>query len=310
MSPAPRDVRIGVACAIAVVLIWTFFIVLSRLGARGAIGVFDLAFLRFVFGALAVLPFFLRRPAGRRLGGLTAPRAAVLALFGALGFTGLAFAGFARAPAAHAAVLMPGTLPFSTALIALVVLGERITQRKALGLAAILCGVLLMAWHTLSDAPPGTWRGDLMFPLASVSWALFTVLSRRWSVDPLDATVAVPLFALAGYAPVYWLFLPKALDSIPPLLLLATGVFQGVFAFVAAMWAFSRVVATFGPIRTTMITAVAPVLAALVAVPVLGEPLSGLVVLGLAAVTIGMVVGVGGAPAPVREVRAAPGPGR
>ena len=50
----------------------------------------------------------------------------------------------------------------------------------------------------------------------------------------------------------------------------------------------------FGPSRTTMITAPCPGLAALIAVPVLGEPLSALILLGLAAVTAGMVVGVTG----------------
>jgi drug/metabolite transporter (DMT)-like permease len=86
--------------------------------------------------------------------------------------------------------------------------------------------------------------------------------------------------------------------------LLATGFFQGVVAFVVSMWAFSRVAATFGPVKTSMMTALAPALAAVVAVPMLGEPLSLLVVLGLLAVTAGMIVGVGGpAATPVMEAR-------
>jgi drug/metabolite transporter (DMT)-like permease len=143
-----------------------------------------------------------------------------------------------------------------------------------------------------------------MFPLAAASWAVFTVLARRWRINPIDATLAVPLLAFLLYVPFYWLFAPKQLALLPWTTLLATGFFQGVVAFVVSMWAFSRVAATFGPVKTSMMTALAPALAAVVAVPMLGEPLSLLVVLGLLAVTAGMIVGVGGpAATPVMEAR-------
>jgi len=300
-----REFRIGVACAIAVILIWASFIIFSRMGARGLIDVFDLAFLRFAFGAAAVLPCILARPAGRRLGSLTAARLLVLACFGALGFTGFAFAGFARAPAAHAAVLMPGTLPFATALVALFVLGERISGRKALGLAAILAGIALMALQSLADAGARTWLGDIMFPLASLSWAIFTVLMRKWRINAIDATLFVPLTAFLLYAPGYWMLSTGGLAKLSWATVIATGFFQGIIAFVVSMWAFTRVVDAFGPVRTTMMTAVAPALAAVAAVPLLGEPLSLLVVMGLGAVTAGMIIGVGGPPA-----RPAAGPPR
>ncbi|MBL8382225.1 MAG: DMT family transporter [Burkholderiales bacterium] len=273
--------------------IWTFFIVLSRLGARDQMGPYDLALLRFAFAALAVAPVVLARRSGARFGTLTARRAAVLAAFGGLGFTGFAFAGFARAPAAHAAVLMPGTLPFSTALIAYLVLGERVSARRAAGLAAILAGVALMAWQALAHDGAQTWRGDLMFPLAAMCWAVFTVLARKWGVDPVDATLAVPVFALALYLPLYCLLAEPGLAQVPWRTIVATGVFQGVIALVVSMWAFSRAVAVLGPVKTTMVTALAPAAAAILAVPLLGESLTLPVVLGLAAVSAGMVIGVG-----------------
>lgn len=38
--------------------------------------------------------------------------------------------------------------------------------------------------------------------------------------------------------------------------------------------AFTQAVKTFGPVRTTMVTALVPVLATLLAVPLLGEPIT------------------------------------
>jgi drug/metabolite transporter (DMT)-like permease len=295
---ARREFGIGILCAAAVVLIWTFFIVLSRATVRVHVAIWDLALLRFAFAAAAVLPFVMRRPAGRRLGGLTLRRAVLLAMFGGLGFTGFAFLGFAHAPAAHGAVLMPGTLPFSTAVAALVILGERVSPRKALGLAAILVGICLMAIRAVSDQQGATWQGDLMFPLASACWAMFAVLSRKWRIDPVDATLAVPLFSCLIYLPCYIAFAPDKLAGMAPADMLWLGVFQGLLATVASMWAFSRVVAIFGPVKTTMITALAPVLAALAAIPILGEAVTPLIACGLAAVTLGMVIGVGGPGSP------------
>jgi len=55
---------------------------------------------------------------------------------------------------------------------------------------------------------------------------------------------------------------------------------------------YTRVLMTFGATRTAMITAIVPGTVALLAVPVLGEPLSAAALLGLVLVTAGMIAGV------------------
>ena len=295
--------RIGpadIASAIVVVAIWTLFLVLSRQGVKGSFTPWDLAFVRFGFAAAVVLPVFLWRPAGQRFGKLTLGRALVVALFAGVGLTCLIFTGLSFAPAAHAAVLTTGTLPFSVAILGWWMFGDRIAGRKLLSLGLILVGVLCMAWYAFvsaaAGAPEGAWRGDILFPFASASWAVFVMLVRRWGIGAVDATLATALISFVLYAPVYLLFLPKQMMAAPWLDIVWNGVFQGIFALVVSMSLYTRVVQAFGPSRTTMITAVCPSLAALIAVPVLGEPLSALVLMGLAAVTAGMVVGVSSRP--------------
>ena len=62
------------------------------------------------------------------------------------------------------------------------------------------------------------------------------------------------------------------------------------------MWlaglAFTQVVQTFGPLRATMATALVPPLAALAAVPLLGEPLGPGALAGLLCVTLGLFLGL------------------
>jgi len=55
---------------------------------------------------------------------------------------------------------------------------------------------------------------------------------------------------------------------------------------------FTKMVQSFGPVRSTMITAVVPGLSALGAVIFLGEPLYWNLLAGLALVTLGIVFGV------------------
>jgi drug/metabolite transporter (DMT)-like permease len=287
----------GLLFAASAALIWCFFILLSRLSARADFNGFDLGFLRFSAAALSVLPILLLRGKGPHFAGVTPARAVVLALFGGAGFSGLAYTGFMFAPAAHAAVLMTGILPLPTALVALVILGEAISRRKALGLAAIMAGVALVGVHSISDAPPNAWIGDICFPLAAVSWAFFTSYTRKWKVGAMDSTIVVVLVCCAVYVPGYLLWAPKKLMAAPLSTILLTAFFQGTIALVVSMWCFNRAVAALGPTRTTMITALAPGLSSLIAVPLLGEPLSLLLVLGLVAVTAGMLIGVtGGTP--------------
>src|SRR5690242_10330718 len=147
--PARRRARwIGACCALAVLTIWTSFILVARSSVRHTLTSFDIAFLRFLFSGAVALPLAAWRwptlRAGLGGGAVAWRRGAVLALFAGIGYCGLAYSGFFFAPAAHAAVLMPGSLPLWTALFALALLGERLTPTRAAGLALIAGGDLLV----------------------------------------------------------------------------------------------------------------------------------------------------------------------
>jgi drug/metabolite transporter (DMT)-like permease len=187
-----------------------------------------------------------------------------------------------------------------TALMGWWILREPIVGPKRQGLALIIVGVGFMGWQAL-NAPHGmaeAWKGDLIFPLASLSWSIYIVNAKRWGVKPLDAIIVTPLVAFALFAPFYWWLAPKNLQAASLTMVLGHGVFQGCIALTLSMWLFGKMVIAFGPVRTTMITALAPPMAALVAVPVLDEPLTWFVVAGLLCVVVGTVVGVRPARAP------------
>jgi drug/metabolite transporter (DMT)-like permease len=319
-SPA----TVGLFAAVVTVLIWTSFIVIARASADpsrgGTLNPFDIVYARLWGAGLVLLPWgwwltqrdrLRQREAGEpvtagSLGGLSPlplRLTVTIGLFGGLLYAMLAYSGFVFAPAAHASVLMPGSLPLWTALLAVFILGDRITPLRATGLALIVGGDLLVGGASLLHALDGSgiWRGDVLFISASVVWSTYSVLVRRYALDAVRATVAITAFAFVIYVPVYTVLLllgwvPGQVLVAPVRDVLFQMLMQGVGSVVVSGITFNMMIRTYGPVRSTMITALVPALSAVSAALFLGEPLQWNVLTGLALVTAGILFGVRKAP--------------
>ena len=305
---------VGVMAAVVTVLIWTSFIVIARASADpargGVLNPFDIVYARLWGAGLILLPWgwwLLRRDrrsqpgAGSLLGLSPLPLRLTLlvGLFGGLLYGMLAYSGFVFAPAAHASVLMPGSLPLWTALLAVFILGDRITPGRALGLALIVAGDLLVGGSSLLHALDGSgvWRGDVLFILASLVWSVYSVLVRRYALDAVRATIAITVLGFVVYVPIYTALLllqwvPGQVFTAPWSDVTFQMFFQGVGSVVISGITFTKMIQHFGPVRSTMITALVPGLSAIAAAVILHEPLGWNVLLGLALVTSGIVFGV------------------
>jgi drug/metabolite transporter (DMT)-like permease len=305
---------VGALAAVVTVVIWTSFIVIARASADpargGVLNPFDIAYARIWGASLILLPWgwwLVRRHrrsqpwAGSLLGLSPLPlrQTLVVGVFGGLLYAMLAYSGFVFAPAAHASVLMPGSLPLWTALLAVFILGDRITPVRALGLALIVGGDLLVGGASLLHALDGSgvWRGDVLFILASLVWSMYSVLARRYALDAVRATIAITALAFVIYVPVYTALL--LLHWVPGKALVAPWssvvfqmFFQGVGSVVVSGIAFTKMIQHYGPVRSTMITALVPGLSALAAALFLGEPLVWNLLAGLGLVTAGILFGV------------------
>jgi drug/metabolite transporter (DMT)-like permease len=232
-------------------------------------------------------------------------------LFGGLGYGLFAYSGFVYAPAAHGSVLLPGLLPLLTALFSVWLLGAQLGPGRIAGLALIMAGGLLVGGPSLRQAFDGgeVWKGDLLFVAASSCWSIYTVLCRKYRLDAVEATIAVIVFATVAFVPVYALLvatgaIESRLATAPWSEVVFQAMWQGMASVVISGITFVKMVQTFGPMRSTMLTALVPGLSATAAVLWLGEPLGVNLVGGLLLVTIGIVVGVRAAvvqpPAPSR----------
>jgi drug/metabolite transporter (DMT)-like permease len=280
--------RAGLIAAFFAICIWTGFILVSRYGGKGVLTGWDVTALRFGVGSLIALVFLPR---------VTLPPYKVIllfSLFGGVGYAITVYAAFRMAPAAHAAVLLPGALPFSTAVIAWLWLRQKPSPAQQIALMLVFIGITLTAADTFSHGAHLTGMqmfGDLLYLCGSSLWAVFTLLLRRYPMPPLTAAVSTTLGSAILYLPVWWLFLPSTMGQAPPAEIAMQAIYQGVLVVFVAMLLYTIAVRRLGGQTVTLLMAIVPGLAALAAVPVLGEPLSLFTLVGLGAVTLGAVLG-------------------
>jgi drug/metabolite transporter (DMT)-like permease len=280
--------RAGLIAVFFTICIWAGFILVSRHGGKSVLTGWDVTALRFGVGALIAL-FFLPRVA-------LPPYKVILlfSVFGGVGYAIAVYVAFRLAPAAHAAVLLPGALPFSTAVIAWLWLRQKPSPSQRIALMLVFVGIALTAADTLSHGAHLTGMqmfGDLLFLCGSSFWAVFTLLLRRYPVPPLTAAVSTTLGSAILYLPIWWLFLPSTLNQAPAAEIAMQAIYQGVLVVFVAMMLYTFAVRRLGAQTVALLMAIVPGLAAIAAVPVLGEPLSMLTLAGLGAVTTGALLG-------------------
>jgi drug/metabolite transporter (DMT)-like permease len=280
--------RAGLIAVFFTICIWAGFILVSRHGGKSVLTGWDVTALRFGVGALIAL-FFLPRVA-------LPPYKVILlfSMFGGVGYAIAVYVAFRLAPAAHAAVLLPGALPFSTAVIAWLWLRQKPSPSQRIALMLVFVGIALTAADTLSHGAHLTGMqmfGDLLFLCGSSFWAVFTLLLRRYPVPPLTAAVSTTLGSAILYLPIWWLFLPSTLEQAPTAEIAMQAIYQGVLVVFVAMMLYTFAVRRLGAQTVALLMAIVPGLAAMAAVPVLGEPLSMLTLAGLGAVTTGALLG-------------------
>lgn len=283
-----REQLQGYLAAIGTVAIWSGFIVISRLGGKSVLTPFDVLALRLGFAALLLLPFAGSLPAGS----WTDTRLWTLTLSGGVIYGVAVYSGFKFAPASHAGILLPGIQPFLIPLVGWLIMGTGAQRQQLQGLVAIGLGVLCVASPSILQGhwDPAVLLGDLLFLLASVAWAIYSVLAKRWGFSPWVLTRVLAIGSAALYLPIYALFLPNNLEAAPLSTLILQGLYQGVGTTIVAMLLFLKAVATIGPAKMGSMIALVPVLAGVAAAPLLDEPLTPELIAGLVLVSIGAFI--------------------
>lgn len=284
----PRQLMIGFALAGAVALLWSGWMVVSRVGATHSLYVSDVAVLRFAGAGLLMLPLFLRRLG--EISGAGWRAVLVLSIMGGAPYSVISVGGLVFAPTAQGAVVIPGALALFATLMAWAWLGERPVRSRWTGLA--LVGVAL-ALIGIEGAHTGTWQGYALFLLAAVMWAAFTVGTRVWGLRPLTNVAVISVTSLVWFVPLVLIFDPTAIFTAPWEETALQLWYQGLMAGVLAPIMYTRAIQTIGPQRAALVMVLVPVLATLMAWALLAETPGPLTIAGMVLVLPGMALAAG-----------------
>ncbi len=275
---------IGFLAGLLAISCWSGFVLVSRLGGQGVLMPVDTVALRFMIGCILLLPLaYFYRPWFNLKG-------FALALTGGLGYCFFVYAGFQHTTAVHGAVLLPGLIPFLSALFAVMFLAEKINGLRGVGLALIAAGAALM----LTESSPGaSMLGDTLIVLSVVCWALYTVLAKRWKISPWQATTTVAYGSLVLFLPIYVAFFESNISAAPWSELLLQGFYQGFIAVIVAMVFYMVAVEKIGPSKMGAMMAFVPVISGLAAVVLLSEPLTFHGVIALCLTSLGALFAAG-----------------
>jgi drug/metabolite transporter (DMT)-like permease len=292
----------GYLAAAVAVVIAASYPVATRAGVTASFTPQELVALRFGVGALLFLPYL-------ALHFRTISRAAwlqgvPLTLFQGAGMGALVICGLQLAPASHAAALGPGVNPAWVALLGFLVFARRPSTRMILGAALCATGVAVLALWSASGQSASVLLGDAMFLGASALGALYVLQLRSWGVGAIQGAAIVSLYSAIVVVPWHFWSAPEPLWRIAPLELLWQTVWQGMLIGCVALVALNHAIAKLGAERSSALTALVPVVSAMLALTFLGEVPSAAEISAFLAISAGVSIGAsrayGGSPAASR----------
>jgi drug/metabolite transporter (DMT)-like permease len=285
LSPSAK--LIAVCCGVGAAACWGIGLTAARHGIAIGLSPADLAFHRFMWSGLLMLPLAWRWGLGD-LGGIGWPLGILLMILGGPGLSMLSHAGFILAPLGHGAVIQPSTATLGGLLLATLVLREPLRRARVAGALTIVAGLVLMGVDALLNIGTHALGGDALFIAAGMCWAAMLTLLRLRQIDSVRATVIISVLSLLVYAPLHALLFGfrnvLAVGWSENLLQIVTqGILSGPLATYLAAYAAS----VLGTGRGATFSALVPGFTILVGVVALGEIPTLIQLMGLAVVAVG-----------------------
>lgn len=285
-----RNTHYGIAFGSIAAVIWGAFLAVSRHGIGAGLQASDLAFIRYAVAGAILLPWVLTN-SPRTLAGIGWRRGLVLSLLAGPLFVLIGASGYLYAPLAHGAVIQLGVLTLMSVCLAALLLREPLKASRILGLGVIITGLVTIAGPGLLEGQSQAWKGDLLFATAGSMFAVFTLLVRRWKLNAFATTAVVSVLSGAIYSPLYLALAGTQRLSVTPIaMLIEQGVVQGLLSGIVALFTFARAVQYLGAGRAALFPALAPAVAILLGVPLVGELPTIAQWCGLAICTLGLLI--------------------
>ena len=261
---------IGIVCGTLAALAWAAGFVVAKHGIQVGFSPADLAFHRFFWSGLLMLPLIIREGL-RDLGGIGWGRASVMTILSGPPQSLLAYSGFILVPLGHGTTIQPACAALSGLVLASLILHEKATFQRVIGGAIIIAGLLVFGAESLTTIGNSGVGGDLLFATAGLFWATFGTLLRLWNVAGTRAVTAVGAVSVILLAPIYlFIYGVSGLAKQSLFENLLQAVVQGGIAGSLPIYLFAHAVIALGGGRAATFPALVPVFGAIIGFLALG----------------------------------------
>ena len=257
----------------------------TRFTVTHQLRIWDVTALRFGAGAILLAPvlFKQRLPAGAWLEGLL-----YSVLWGAP-FVLLVATGLKLTTAAQASSIVPALMPVMAGLISWRLTKQRPASSAIWSYLAILTGLVALVFSRPETAGAIDTLGYGALVLAALTWAVYSVRFRTSQLSALQSAALICFWSAVVFIPLYVGLNLSRLSQASTNEIVFQFLYQGVFMSGVALVAYNRAVAMLGSGAASAMMALVPVLATLIAVPVLGEAPSLLGIVAIIVISLGVV---------------------
>nr|WP_180074130.1 MULTISPECIES: DMT family transporter [unclassified Acinetobacter] len=266
--------------------IWGGFTLTARLSANWGISAWDITALRFALAFCILMPILIYK---KDTAFLWKKEPFILAMLGGVTYCLTAYSAFHYAPAAHAAIFLNGCIPLCTAIAAFLIFKQPLDKHTWISVVIMISAISLMSYLMYVETGVAFGLGDLLFFISAIWWGIFTVLLKQWRLSAWHAMAGVAVWSAVVFVPIYLLFFPKHWSDPEPLQLIGQVIFHGIFVVIIATLTYVEAIKRLGAFKAGSIVTLAPFIAAILAVPLLNEPLSFAIVCGLVGMGIGAI---------------------
>ena len=281
---------LGLCSALLVVFIWSFWLIISRIGVKTQLSIYDLAAIRFGLSSFVIFPFIIYFRVWRTI----SLKKALLTSFSIGPFYALfAFGGFYYSPAYHGGVFMNGFLPVITVFISYL-LGKKLFKLDIFGTSLIMLGSLIILFDHPYEILVRSWKGDLLFILAAIFLSIFIILVNKWNLRFSQILYSICIINALFYLPIWFLFLPKGFNFLDYSLyskeILINIFFQGFVPNIFGLYLTAFAAKSIGTAKASSILAAVPITGAVLGFFILSEIPSFLSWMSLLIVSTGILV--------------------
>ena len=282
MSPQKQ----GYLYVLITMCIWGGFTLTARLSANWGISAWDITALRFALAFCILMPILIYK---KDTAFLWKKEPFILAMIGGVTYCLTAYSAFHYAPAAHAAIFLNGCIPLCTAFAAFLIFRQPLDKHTWISVSIMLSSIGVMSYLMYMESGVAFGLGDLLFFISAIWWGIFTVLLKQWKLSAWHAMSGVAIWSAIIFVPIYLLFFPKHWSDPEPIQLIGQVIFHGIVVVIIATLTYVEAIKRLGAFKAGSIVTLAPFIAAVLAVPLLDEPLSVAIICGLLGMGIGAI---------------------